>query len=163
MPCSMWNDQLNDTTQQRALNGVVIVQNPHQLTDPSITRLSSIQQMQAVSALHSVLSVEVSKSHSSTKPIFPMDSSMFWPWQHKNLEFHSFSLVIKAVSRLPLQFSCPMISPQWPNSMKDCFITLWQLNFPLMFFYMNFPDDKNFLKKRKCLTTPAKPKMNNLT
>lgn len=94
-------------------------------------------------------SVEVSKSHRSTKPIFPMDSSMFWPWQHKNLEFRSFSLVIKAVSRLPLQFSCPMISLQWPNSMKDCFITLWQLNFPLMFFYMNFPEDKKFFLERK--------------
>jgi hypothetical protein len=35
------------------------------------------------------------------------------------------------------------------NSMKDCFITLWQLNFPLIFFFYKFSQEKNLKKKAR--------------
>lgn len=99
------NDQVNDLAV--CFKQVIIVLNFHQLTIQSIKCLLSTQWMpnHKGSSFCSFL-VDVSKSCSSTQTIFLMDCSMFWPWQHKNLEFNSFSLVIKAMSRPLLQFSC---------------------------------------------------------
>lgn len=98
--------------------------------------------MQAINALLSDLIQRKCQSHAISQKQFSPWIALFWPWQHKNLEFCYLSLVIKAISRLLLQFSCPMISLQWLNSMKDCFITLWQFNFALIFFCMNFPQER---------------------